>query len=203
MTRKVSAIQMKKPLKKVIILTGPSGSGKSAVAAVLARKGFRWIKGDEIARSLYQPGKPVWRSIRRVFGPDVFRAGRVDRKKLGTLIFSSAIERKRLNKIVFPALLKQIRHLLSKAPKACVDMAVYFQAGSPPLGGPVVLVDAPLKLRVTRLMQRGLDPRRAQAQARALHFSKAERKRCDLILVNSGSLDALRQKMATALNYFF
>lgn len=169
----------------------------------MARKGFRWIKGDDVARSLYLPGKPVWRAIRREFGEPYLRAGRIDRKKLGALVFSSPSALRRLNGIVHPALVREIRQRLVKASKACVDMAVYFQAGAPKLGGRIFLVDAPLSLRVARLKRRGMDAARAKAQARALRFGTAERRRCDAVIMNAGTLSALHQKMATALNNFF
>ena len=189
---------MKKIKKKVIILAGPSGSGKSSVARLLARKGYRWLKADELARGLYQPGELANAKILRAFGLKYFDTkGRVDRKRLGELVFSSRTARERLNAILYPALTRELRRQIkASGEKTCVDMAVYFDAGRPDFGAKVMLVDAPLSLRVKRLMKKGIEPKRAKAQASALKFGAKQRVQSDMILQNSGTASELR----TALN---
>jgi hypothetical protein len=62
------------------------------------------------------------------------------------------------------------------------DLAVYFDAGAPEFGLPIVLVEAPASLRRRRLRELGLPARRAGARAAALRFGAAERGRADLRL---------------------
>ena len=192
---------MKKPLKKVIILTGPSGAGKSEAARLLARKGFRLLKGDEIARGLYAPGKPLARALFKAFGPEMFRGARLNRAKLGALVFSNPPALKRLNGLLHPALIRAIQKRLVALPRAVVDMAVYFSAGAPSFGGAkVLLLDAPLKLRLARLAVRYGDAERARRQAGALKFGPRERGRCDAVIVNSGTRAALKRALDQALS---
>jgi dephospho-CoA kinase len=203
MTRKVKAKQVKKPLKKVIILTGPSGAGKSELARLLGRKGFRILKGDSIAKGFYKPGTPLMRALRSAFGPEIFDRGRLLRPKLAALAFASPKSLKRLNALVHPALIREIRRRLAPASKAVVDMAVYFSAGAPRFGGKVLLIDAPRALREKRLVERGLSPAAAARQAAALKFSAGERARCAAVIVNSGSREALKRRLEAALSALF
>ena len=192
---------MKKAPKKVIIVTGPSGSGKSSLAGILARRGYRLVQGDQIARGLYAPSKPAFKVLRRAFGPGIIRSGRVDRKELGRLVFSSPAALKKLNAILHPVLIREIRRRMKGAAKAVVDMAVYFSAGAPDFGGALILVDAPLKTRVQRLKARGLELPRALSQARGLRFSPAQRRACDAVIVNQGTKAMLLKKLDLALGH--
>jgi dephospho-CoA kinase len=77
-------------------------------------------------------------------------------------------------------------------------MPVYFSAGAPDFGGRVLLIDAPLALRVRRLLRRGMDVKRARAQANALKFGPAQRRKADEVIHNSGSMVELHR----CLNHF-
>jgi dephospho-CoA kinase len=79
------------------------------------------------------------------------------------------------------------------------DVAVYFDAGAPDLGVPVVLLDAPVGLRFERLLTRGLSPKRARAQARALRFGPAERRRADAVLDGRQPKARLQRQLFTLL----
>lgn len=171
------------------------------MAALLAKRGFRWIKGDELARSLYRPGSAVWKSLKREFGGTILGPkGRVDRKALGSLVFRDRRALSRLNALVHPALVRLIRAKLRGASRVCVDMAVYFQAGAPDFGGKLCLVEASKALRIRRLVGKGLSPERAKAQASSLRFTMAQRRACHAVLRNEGNAGALRRSVELLLH---
>ena len=92
-------------------LTGGLGSGKSTVAAMLARHGAHTLSADEIGRELMQPGQAVYAEIVRAFGPGVVRAGgpgeeQLDRTELARLAFAEG-QLEQLNAIVHPAVITE------------------------------------------------------------------------------------------------
>src|SRR3954467_131397 len=95
--------------KPVIGLVGGIGSGKSRVSAALARRGGRVVAGDPLGHdALRQPAirdRGVERWGRGVLGPD----GEIDRRKLGTVVFADAAERRALEAIVQPWIGQQLR----------------------------------------------------------------------------------------------
>jgi dephospho-CoA kinase len=188
----------------MILLTGPSGSGKSSLAAALVRRGWQYLDGDTLARNLYIPGSALMKDLLRVFGKGILRAdASLDRVRLGEIVFPSLVHRKRLNALVYPRFLRALKKALSMARRQkrrlVADVAVYFDAGAPDLGLPVVLVDAPLGVRVQRLQTRGLDPKRARAQARALRFGPSERRRASAVLDGRLPKAALRRQLFSLL----
>ena len=73
----------------IIGITGGSGSGKSSVSKALSDKGFYVIDADIVAREIVMPGKKALSEIEEAFGKDVILPdGCLDRKKLGSIVFS-------------------------------------------------------------------------------------------------------------------
>jgi dephospho-CoA kinase len=84
-------------------LTGGIASGKSAVAAMLREMGFRVLDADSLAHRLIEPGQPAHDEILREFGPSINDASsRIDRAKLGAIVFNDRAKLDRLNAIVHP-----------------------------------------------------------------------------------------------------
>lgn len=87
----------------VIGLTGGIASGKSAVAARLRQRGAAVLDADQLARHVVEPGQPALADIAARFGPGVLtEEGRLDRKKLGAVVFADPSARKDLERITHP-----------------------------------------------------------------------------------------------------
>ena len=93
-------------------LTGGIATGKSTVSRRLAgTHGVPIIDADLIARLVVEPGKAAYAAIVRHFGAGVLSGGAgsaLDRDKLGDIIFKDPAQRRALNKIVHPAIAKEI-----------------------------------------------------------------------------------------------
>lgn len=174
----------------MILLTGPSGSGKSTLAGRLVKAGWIHLDGDQLAKSLYKPGSGLMRQLVKEFGTRILRQqGFLDAHALGEIVFSSPARLKALNRLVHPRFLRALRVEVRRARAAgramVADVPVYFELGAPELGLPVVLVTAPLRIRLARLKAMGLPPRRAAQRARSLRFGAAERRRADAVIDGS------------------
>jgi dephospho-CoA kinase len=183
-------------LMRILGVTGPSGAGKSMIAAALARRGYKVIDGDALAQTLYLPGRPSYYRIRRVFGSRVIGPyGRIDKTWLGDEVFHKPRQMAKLNSILHPVLKKRLREKLDKLKKSgskrvVVDMAVLFQARAESLVDEVILVEAPEKTRITRLIKRhGISTARARCQARAWKALPQYRTKASLVLSNTGRRD--------------
>ncbi|GAF14982.1 dephospho-CoA kinase [Bacillus sp. JCM 19046] len=84
-------------------LTGGIASGKSLVSSYLKDKGYPVVDADIIAKRVVEPASPALDQIKAVFGQGMIdESGQLDRKKLGSVIFSDQTKREQLNKIVHP-----------------------------------------------------------------------------------------------------
>jgi dephospho-CoA kinase len=138
------------------------------------------------------------------FGGSILKTdGSVDTLRLGEIVFPSLARRQELNRLVYPRFLRALRRGLRDAREArrpvVADVAVYFDLGAPKLGLPVVLVQAPLKVRVQRLRRLGVPAERARARAQALRFGPAERRAADLVLDGTRDAPTLLRALAQGL----
>ena len=84
-------------------LTGGIGAGKSEVSARLAAQGAVVIDADAIAREVVEPGTEGLAEVVGAFGPEVLLPdGRLDRPRLGEIVFADPELRGKLNAIVHP-----------------------------------------------------------------------------------------------------
>lgn len=109
---------------KVIGLVGESGTGKTTIAAHLEKRGAGRIDADMLAHEALRDDPDVGRMIRERFGDDVFAGGRVNRKKLGAVVFNDPDALGALNKIVHPAVIEGFRRQLEVFRKAGLELAV-------------------------------------------------------------------------------
>ena len=99
----------------VIGLAGGICSGKSTLAALLEKRGAAVISADLLAHELYRPGTSTCEQVLTAFGSGILKGdGRIDRRKLGTIVFADGAALERLNCIVRPPLKRLVRHNLAK-----------------------------------------------------------------------------------------
>jgi dephospho-CoA kinase len=98
----VDAARLSRPPLR-IGLTGGIGSGKSTVAALLARLGAAVVDTDLIARQLTEPGGGAIGAIVQAFGSELIDAsGALDRARMRDLVFSDPSARQQLEAILHP-----------------------------------------------------------------------------------------------------
>lgn len=86
-----------------IAVTGGICDGKSTVLEYGAEFGLQTISADAIVSELYASA-PFKQKLADEFGSGVFQADSVDRSRLSSLVFTDADARRRLNKLVHPAI---------------------------------------------------------------------------------------------------
>ena len=186
---------------KLIGLTGGPGSGKSTVAAMLHDLGAEIIDADKAAHAVYEPGTPGFDAVVREFGQEFVRDGRIDRARLGELVFSDAEARHRLNAIVHPLVRDLMARWTAEAAERGADVVVQdvpllFENGLERLFTSVVLAYVPEHLQLERLVSgRAVTPDRARAMIAAQMPIEEKRGRAQHVIDNSGSREETRAQV--------
>jgi dephospho-CoA kinase len=183
---------------KLVGLTGGVGSGKSAVAAMLRGLGAEVIDADEASHAVYEPGTPGFDAVAKEFGDEFVRDGRIDRKRLGELVFNDAGARSRLNAIVHPLVREWMAERTAEAAARGAEVAVQvvpllFENGLEDLFSTIVLVYVPHELQVERLVSgRGLPFERAMAMIATQMPIEAKPPLAHHVIDNSGTVERTR-----------
>ena len=176
-------------MPRVIGVTGRIGSGKTTIARQLEAAGFRRLDVDRIGHQVLRRA-PIRRQLRRAFGPGIFdRRGRLLKRRLADAAFSTPARHRRLNRIMHPAMVREIRRRLRRARRPIVlDAALLHQMGLQSLCDAVILVTCPKAVRYERARRaRGWSAEEVQRRERFQPTGERQAKSADLVIRNSQS----------------
>jgi dephospho-CoA kinase len=181
-------------------LTGGIASGKSTVSAMLAERGAEIIDADHIARQVVLPGTPAWSKIREHFGPGVLHPdGQIDRQALADIVFADQAKLTVLNEITHPDIFARIADRLEAHHDQDVivvlDAALLLEAGLAEGVDVVVVTHSPREIQVERLAAKGVGERDAANRIAAQLEPEQRLARADIVIDNSGSLEALGRQV--------
>ncbi|MBQ0830422.1 dephospho-CoA kinase [Streptomyces tagetis] len=181
-------------------LTGGIGAGKSEVSRLLVEYGAVLVDADRIAREVVEPGTPGLAAVVEAFGDGVLTAdGRLDRPKLGSLVFADPEKLAVLNGIVHPLVGARSRELEAAAPRDAVvvhDVPLLTENGLAPLYDVVVVVDTDPATQLDRLVRlRGMTEADARARMNAQATREERRAVADIVIDNDVPLDQLRRRV--------
>lgn len=181
-------------------LTGGVASGKSTVAALLHELGALVVDADVLAREVVEPGTPGLAAVVREFGPGVLGPeGRLDRARMGAVVFADDDRRSALEAIVHPLVRARAAQIEAAAPAGVLvvhDIPLLVETGQAADFDAVLVVDVPEAVQVERAMRdRGWD----QAEARSRIAAQATRQErlaaATHVIDNTGTREDLRQRV--------
>ena len=196
-------------------LTGGIATGKTTVAAMLRELGCRMLDADKIAHGLIEPGAAAYEEVLREFGRGILTAdGRVDRKKLGAIVFAEPQRLARLNAIVHPRVLdtqdRELEAIERAEPHAIavVEAALLIEAGYAPKLDCLVVTWCTPEQQLARLIQqdaggisgRGLTAEQARQRIASQMPNDEKRRLADEVIDCSGSLAHTREQVVALVS---
>ena len=176
-------------------LTGGIATGKSTVNAMLANPSVRVVDADALAREVVEPGQPAYQQIVAEFGKEVLQPdGRLDRARLGELVFADPAKRKRLEAITHPAIRARFQKIMTDLEAAGFDgiliwdASLLVESGGTKNMDRVVVVTTDPQTQLVRLMARDASSEAAARSRVASQMPLAVKARYgDYVIDNSGT----------------
>ncbi len=186
---------------KIIGLTGNIASGKSKISEYLKTKGFKIIDADLIGRSILED-ESIKNRLVRVFGAEIMnKDGSIDRKKLGTIAFSSKENLEKLNRITLPLLSKKIKKRINeykrkKTKLLVLDAAILIEAKWNKIVDKVWVVYINPEVQLDRLIKReNYSIEEAKNRINAQMDINEKIKYADIIINNSFDWENTKQQV--------
>ena len=141
---------------KIVGLTGGIGSGKSSVLNQFKNLGINTYSADNAAKKLINSDKDLIKSIKNLFGDNIYENNILDSVKLSKIVFKDPYKLKSLNSIIHPAVAKDFESFIKTINGDYIvkEVAIIFETNTEHNYNKIILVRAPLEERIKRVILR-------------------------------------------------
>ncbi len=178
-----------------VVLTGGIATGKSHVLDRFAVNGVPTSDADRWAHDAIAPGGPAWQDLRDRFGPDVFDPrGRVDRRRLGAIVFADDSARADLNAIVHPRVRSAVAGWFADLDRrpghrfGIVAIPLFFESSRAESFDRIIVTACEHPAQVTRVTARGFSREEAERRIAAQLPTPEKTRRADDVIGTDGTL---------------
>lgn len=176
----------------IIGITGQIGAGKSTAAKVFSQMGTAVINADRIGREVVEKNIHLRLKFARAFGKEVLTPNqKLRRHRVAEIAFSSQSQKRKLDRLVHPFLVKELKRQIKKLSKTneviVIDAALLLDWNLGKLLDKILVIDSKSEKCINRLVQRGITRSDALARQKLQRSSADFRKHADNVIVNNSS----------------
>ncbi len=184
-------------------ITGSIACGKSTISGFLRELGYPVIDADEISHHLTRENTEVIAAIGEAF-PGVVKGGTLDRRALGSRVFTDPTARRCLNDLLHPRILAEIREAMAReqntSPLVFADIPLLYESGMDKDMDEVWVVSCSRNTQIMRLINRdGLSMEEALSRIASQMPASEKEARADEIISTEKGREAARQRVMALL----
>ena len=184
----------------IIGMTGGIGSGKSEALKIFESLNIKIIDLDKISKEITETNHQAIEEIKSVFGDIFDKDNRLDRKKLREIIFSDKSQKIKLEKILHPKILKEVKeklNVLSDEPYVVIDIPLLFETNQyTSLISRSLVIDCEVSNQIERVKKRdGIDTLIIQSIIEQQIDRCSRIEKGDDVILNDGSIEMLTESI--------
>ena len=190
---------------KTMILIGITGGiacGKTEVSKVFQKKGAIILSGDEIGKEVVEKNKKVLEELVKTFGKEILNKNKsLNRRNLGEIAFASKDSKDKLNNIIHPHLLKELRRRIESLKNknyqgvVAVDAALIVEWEMQKELDYLIFVQSKREDKIKRLKkQKGYSRKEALDRIKSQLPETAKKRLADFVIKNDEGLKELKRK---------
>ena len=167
-------------------ITGGIGSGKRYICQRLKTRGIEVYDCDSAAKRLIRTSDSIRRQLTQLIGEDTYIGDSLNKVAVARFLLASESNAQAIDHIVHPAVFQDFMD----SGMQWMESAILYESGINKLVDRVIVVTAPLEIRIQRVMQRDGITRENVEQWMQRQWSQEEiRKQADYEIVNDGIAD--------------
>jgi dephospho-CoA kinase len=183
-------------------ITGILGSGKTTVAKILKKMGFKVVSCDEIVHKLLDK-KNIIKKFGEILGNEVIKNNKIDKEKVREIIFNNSEKKKEIENILHPEVFKKIKKEIIDTKKKggiiFIEIPLLFETKSEKLFDKIMVVSASKKEIKKRLKNKYSEREIENIWKNQLSLSY-KKKKADYIVNNSGSIIKTEKNVKKIVN---
>lgn len=183
-------------------ITGILGSGKTTVAKILKKMGFKVVSCDEIVHKLLNK-KNIIKKFGEILGNEVIKNNKIDKEKVREIIFNNSEKKKEIENILHPEVFKKIKKEIIDTKKKggiiFIEIPLLFETKSEKLFDKIMVVSASKKEIKKRLKNKYSEREIENIWKNQLSLSH-KKKKADYIVNNSGSIIKTEKNVKKIVN---
>lgn len=160
-------------------ITGGIGSGKSVVSRLLEIMDIPVYIADTESKRLTVTDPHIRKELIELLGEEVYRNGELNKPLLANYLFSDQEHARKVNSIIHPRVKEDFRQWAEKykdSPIIAMEAAILIEAGFADEVDHIVMVYAPMDIRIERVMKRDAAPKEAIVKRIQSQMSDEEKK---------------------------
>jgi len=183
-------------------ITGILGSGKTTVAKILKKMGFKVVSCDEIVHKLLNK-KNIIKKFGEILGNEVIKNNKIDKEKVREIIFNNSEKKKEIENTLHPEVFKKIKKEILDTKKKggiiFIEIPLLFETKSEKLFDKIMVVSALRKEIKKRLKNKYSEREIENIWKNQLSLSH-KKKKADYIVNNSGSIIKTEKNVKKIVN---
>ena len=187
-------------------LTGGIGVGKTTVANLLKESGIPVVLADDVGREVVEKGSAGLSKVVEAFGDHILDCkGALDRKELGSAIFTDPTNRRKLEDIIHPLVLERSQFLFNTLIQAGNPIVVYesallFETNRHHEMKGIILVTATEKKRISRVQVRDGSAEDEVKRRIQVQMNETEKLRlADYLIENNTDITSLKARVESLI----
>ena len=172
-------------------VTGSMGSGKSEAVRWFRNRGYTTMSADKIGHELLEE-PDIIQKLSTVLGKEILTNKRIDRSKLGKVVFNEPEKLKLLNEILHPLIISRIDEVIKNSEQKIIifEVPLLFEAEIENLFDLTVNIAAAPVIRRERIYKRDyLSRDEIEHRFSRQLADETKRERADITIVNNGDLE--------------
>ena len=180
-------------------ITGGIGSGKTIVCGVFETLGIPVFNADQVAKKIMITDSILIKDVILAFGKESYlENGMLNNKHIADIVFNDSKALEKLNSIVHPAVFRAfdlwVKEIPADVPYVLKEAALLFESGSDQMCDYTILVTAPLKTKLARVMERdGVTEAQVKARMDKQFTDKQKLKLADYFIENTENSSVIMQ----------
>lgn len=183
-------------------ITGILGSGKTTVAKILKKMGFKVVSCDEIVHKLLNK-KNIIKKFGEILGNEVIKNNKIDKEKVREIIFNNSEKKKEIENTLHPEVFKKIKKEILDTKKKggiiFIEIPLLFETKSEKLFDKIMVVSA-LRKEIKKRLKNKYSEREIENIWKNQLSLSYKKKKADYIVNNSGSIIKTEKNVKKIVN---